>query len=285
MIGSVEEFQRKYRAMKQLGDGGYGTVYLCEHLDSGEQRAVKIMDDRRCTNRTFVPSLDRTLPNEIVLWQKVSHPNIVPLLEVYYDTDTKQWCLVMEYDPDFVDLFEYASQKGVLSDQESTNIVKQLVQVVNYLTLQEIDHRDLKDENMLYNPTTQQMKLIDFGAAAHLPSEPYTRYHGTDLYIPPEFYTTGQYFSSHGTVWSIGCLAFILLTGNSPFESREAITGFNTLEELKPDLSATTPRLNFIRSCLKLSTTDRISLSDLSSHPWLNDSPLEIEIFGFRISI
>ena len=269
-VRDASEFLQKYRLLKKLGEGGYGSVYLCEDLESGERRAVKTMDDKRCQNRTYIPDLDATLPNEIVLWKPLSHPNIATLLEIFLDTISMKWYLVMEYCPDFVDLFDFMEQKKRLSDKESVTIVKQLVKVIYYLSLQDVDHRDLKDENILYNPTTLQIKVIDFGSAAPLSYAPYTSFRGTDVYIPPEYYKTQKYFSFHASVWAIGCLSFILVSGDCPFKSRREVSEFKSLEQLKPGYTASTPRLNFIRSCLEPCPDKRILLSDLIRHPWLN---------------
>ena len=168
-IGTASEFLQKYRVIKKLGEGGYGSVYLCEELETGEKRALKTMDDERCENRTYVSSIDQTLPNEMVLWHPLSHPNIVSLRDIYLDARAKKWYLVMEYDPNFADLFDFINHKRRLSNKESATIIRQLVNVVYYLSLENVDHRDLKDENILYNPSTQQIKVIDFGS----PQVPY----------------------------------------------------------------------------------------------------------------
>ena len=236
------------------------------------KRAVKTVEDSRCTNKTYITELDMRLPNEIVLWKPLSHPNIMSLLDIYLDTNSMKWYLVMEYEAGFHDLFDYVDRNGALSDQESSRIIKQLVNVVYYLTLQDVDHRDLKDENILYNPTTQQIKVIDFGSATPLSSTPYTFFRGTDVYIPPEYYTTGRYASFQASVWAIGCISYILQAGDCPFQSTKAVMEFKNLQQLKPELVGSTPgpRVNFINSCLKSCPDDRILLSDLIRHPWLN---------------
>ena len=268
-IGEAAEFTLKYKVIQQLGEGGYGTVYLCQERTTRELHAVKIMDGRRSGNKSLCPTRKELLPNELVLWESLSHPNIVKLLDVYRDTEKNTWYLVMEYTSGFVDLFDYMDQNRSLSSRDSANIIRQLVNVVYYLTLQNVDHRDLKDENILYNPATKQIKLIDFGSSARLSSDPYSTYRGTDVYIPPEYFLTGSYHSFHASVWAIGCIAFILLFGDSPFKNRQEVQEFKTVEQLNPAFSHRTLRLNFIKRCLTLNPDNRILLSDLLRHPWL----------------
>jgi serine/threonine protein kinase len=227
------------------------------------------MDGDRCSNNTWCPTKKEWLPNELVLWESLSHPNIVNLLEVYRDAEKNTWCFVMEYNLGFEDLFDYVDRNRSLPTRESADIIRQLVKVVYYLTLQNIDHRDLKDENILYNPVTKQIKLIDFGSSAKLSSEPYSMFRGTDVYIPPEFFLTGTYHSFQASVWAIGCIAYVLLSGDCPFQNRQSVKDFKSVEQLNPSYSERTLRLNFIRSCLNRNPHSRILLSDLIRHPWL----------------
>ena len=145
-------------------------------------------------------------------------------------------------------------------------MIQQLVRLSYYFTLLDIDQRDIKDENILYNPRTKHIKVIDFGAAAKLSSAPYTEFRGTDVYIPPEYYCYGKYQSFDATVWAIGCLSFILLDGDCPFDSHADVMGFKSVEQLRSDLATKTKRHNFIRACLNPDPECRISDSDLLKH-------------------
>ena len=268
-IGEVADFTRKYKVVQQLGEGGYGAVYLCQERTTKQLLAVKIMDERRCTNKSFCPTRKEWLPNELVLWESLSHPNIVNLLDVYRDSEKHVWYLVMEYDSGFEDLFDYVDKNRSLSSRDSANIIRQLVKVVYYLTLQNVDHRDLKDENILYNPLTKQIKVIDFGSSAKLSSDSYRSFRGTDVYIPPEYFLTGTYRPFQASVWAIGCVSYVLLAGDGPFQTRKEVKEFTSLEQLDPSYSEKTLRLNFIRGCLNSDPNGRTLLSDLIRHPWL----------------
>ena len=117
----------------------------------------------------------------MVLWEALQHPSLHRLLEVYWDEEGAQWCLVSEYDAELEDLFNFVDRAGPLPDRDAAAVVRQLTRLCYHLTLLDIDHRDLKDENVLYNPRTRQIKLIDFGSAARLSPAPYTAYRGTDV--------------------------------------------------------------------------------------------------------
>ena len=114
-----------------------------------------------------------------------------------------------------------------------------------------------------------EVKVIDFGSAAKLTSDPYTSFRGTDVYIPPEFYLHSKYYAFSASVWAIGCLAFILLAGDCPFQSVDAIRRFDNVTDIKEEYGERTIRLNFIRSLLNPNPDERILISDLLIHPWL----------------
>ena len=262
--------------MRQLlGRGGYGCVYLALDTTSNTLRAVKVIKDSGLGNRGWCELRSRTLPNEIILWEKLRHPNIVSLLETYWVEESGEWLLVMEYDSELVDLFNWVDVHGPADNQVSVLIVQQLIQVVHYMALQGVDHRDIKDENILYNPKTKQIKLIDFGSAGPLTPDPYTWFRGTDVYIPPEYYISRSYRSFPAVVWSIGCLAFVLLAGDCPFQDKEQIRNFTSLEGVDAKFGGRSLRLNFIKSCLTLDPEKRIGLGALASQPWLTRSRIE----------
>ena len=88
-----------------------------------------------------------------------------------------------------MDLFNYIDHYGAMrTTADAANIVTQLIEACYYLAREGVDHRDLKDENILYNPVTKKIKIIDFGSASALTTDAYYTYQGTDVYLPPEFY-------------------------------------------------------------------------------------------------
>ena len=70
----------------------------------------------------------------------------------------------MEYLPSFLDLFDYVAENGHLSENASREVLAQLLDTTLYLITKKVDHRDNKCENVLYNPVTHKIRLIDFGS-------------------------------------------------------------------------------------------------------------------------
>ena len=264
-----DTFAESYEFIACIGEGGYGKVYSAIHHHNQTQHAVKVIPNDKCRHKTYCPCRDTNIPDEVLLWEELDHPGIVKLQAIYYEADS--WILVMEYEPQFVDLFYYIDQHGVMTSSEAAHILRQLLDICSYLALQGVDHRDIKDENILYNPSTKQIKLIDFGSASLLTSAQYTFFRGTDVYIPPEFWTKGHYYPCSATVFSIGCLAYILLNGDSPFDKRQDVINFTGKLE---SLQAYTNLLgevesDFIKGCLCPDPFLRPSLPELVGHMFL----------------
>ena len=206
------------------------------------------------------------LPDEVVLWEGLDHPNIIRLEEVFSEHDS--WIFVMEYAEEYLDLFSYMELNGGLSETESAGILRQIVVVCEYLITEDVDHRDIKDENILYNPSTQQIKLIDFGSASFLETD--RRYHnlqGTEVYIPPELYNQGSYHPISGLVWSIGCLAYVLIHGDVPFNNRTEVMEFKHVSWRRSDVGPV--YRDFVERCLQRFEILRTDFCKLKFHPLL----------------
>ena len=257
-------FTMNYSIISTLGEGGYGSVYLVED-DMNCQYAAKMIPDNKAKAKTFCTMRGCEVPNEVALWQGLQHPNLLSLYDVFHEN--KQWVLVMEYSEGYMDLYDFIDYHGKLSTSEAAHIISQLLDVTLYLTIAGVDHRDIKDENILYNPDTKQIKLIDFGSASPLTKERYTYFKGTEVYIPPEWFTKSSYSPLPATVWSIGCLVYILLNAERPFrDAKETVTkDIEWLEEVDGVSK------DFIQQCLKKDESERISLSDMMYHPFLFD--------------
>ena len=259
------DFSDLYTISHKLGDGGYGSVYLCSRCSDHKLFAVKIVPDNKCRRKTWCEDRNYYIPDEVILWEPLSHPNILQLEEVFYESNN--WLMVMEYDPDYVDLFNYINKGGPLASEEASHIIKQLINVCWYLTLEDVDHRDIKDENILYNPATREIKLIDFGSASVLTDEPYCRFQGTDVYIPPEYYRSLSYYPYPATTWALGCLTYVLLTGDTPFPDRKAVCEHKVVPWSK---NVDSVGKNFVELCLNDDPIERLPLCDVLYHPWFN---------------
>ena len=260
-------FTDSYKSIRLLGEGGYGAVWLVKRISDGTLHAAKIVDDSRCKRKTWCDDRSALIPDEILLSETLDHPNLINLQEIYFEQNS--WIIVMEYIPDFVDLFDHISTKGALTVQDAREVLTQLLDTCSYLISLGIDHRDIKDENILYNPITRRIKLIDFGSASWIPENeaPYTSYQGTQVYLPPEHFNYGCYSALPAMTWSIGCLAYILLNGDCPFSTKQEVADHQHLEFINPRLDQESKE--FLRDVLIIDEDDRMIPKEIMLHPWM----------------
>ena len=84
----------------------------------------------------------------------------------------------MERPSPYCDLFDYISDRGALDEVISRCIFKQIVETSIACSNSKVVHRDIKDENIIIDLRTGQIKLIDFGSGAFLSTEKYTDFEG-----------------------------------------------------------------------------------------------------------
>ena len=264
-------FTQTYQPIRLLGKGGYGAVWLVKHVFNGTLRAAKIIPDSKCNRKTWCKDRSLYIPDEILLSETLEHPNLLELHELYFERNS--WVLVMDYLPDVVDMFDYISKHGALSEGETRAVLTQLLDTCSYLISQDVDHRDIKLENILYNPTTLRIKLIDFGLASVLPDVPYRTCLGTELYLPPECFNKGCYSALPAMTWSIGCLAYVLLNGNLPFSTRKEVTNHRQLKFRNSKLNQETKE--FLCDLLIADEIERMTPGEIIFHPWMGWIALE----------
>ena len=259
-------FADSYQAIRLLGEGGYGAVWLVKRISDGTLHAAKIINDSKCKRKTWCEDRSAMIPDEILISETLDHPNLISLHEIYFEQSC--WIIVMEYLPGFVDLFDHISQNGALSVEDAREVLTQLLDTCTYLISIGIDHRDIKDENILYNPLTHQIKLIDFGSASRIPDTPYTSYQGTEVYLPPEHFNCGPYSALPAMTWSIGCLAYVLLNGDCPFSTKQEVAEHQHLKFINPRLDQESKE--FLHDILTIDQDDRMTPGELIFHPWMD---------------
>ena len=121
------------------------------------------------------------VPDEVTIWEALQpHDNIVQLVESYLERG--HWILVTEYLTGYLDLFDYNIAIKKLPLTEVRAILRQVIRTCQNLIEQGVDHRDIKDENLLYNPETQHVKLLDFGSASRItPEQTYNHIQGENI--------------------------------------------------------------------------------------------------------
>jgi len=195
------------------------------------------------------------------------HDSVVQLLEVY-ESKTKI-NMVME----FIcggELFDKIVELEAYSETDAAKLFRQIVEGVKYCHALNIVHRDLKPENLMFaDEEATVLKLIDFGVSALISNDNDLLYDrvGTRTYMAPEISKLTGY-GKPCDMYSLGVILYILLVGYPPFDEEEGITD---LEFPSPDWDGVSQEvISVVRNLLHEEPTNRMSINDLSSHPWVS---------------
>jgi serine/threonine protein kinase/tetratricopeptide (TPR) repeat protein len=204
-----------YTIVRELGEGGMGTVYLAERQDLGNLVAIKVLRDAWVS----AARRERFLSEQRMLAQ-LNHPSIARL----YDADTRPdgtpW-FVMEY-VDGVPLTEYCRERAS-TIRECLELLRSVCEAVQYAHQHAVIHRDLKPSNILVK-SDGAVRLLDFGIAKQLQDldSPQDQARTvarlmTPAYAAPE-QVRMQQTGVQTDVYSLGIILYELLTGRLPFD-------------------------------------------------------------------
>ncbi|KAI9347708.1 kinase-like domain-containing protein [Obelidium mucronatum] len=158
------------------------------------------------------------------------HPNLINYYE-HFELNGK-FMIIMEYmGENWVDLYDYIELHGPVREDVSLEIFKNIVETLVGLHGLGYYHNDIKDENVLINTKTRQIKLIDFGSATPVPQHPNEspalceNFYGTKKFAAPEAVQGDPYDPEMQESWALGTLLFVLLFKLDPFTTDEEIMG------------------------------------------------------------
>ena len=208
-----------FEPIKVLGKGSYGKVLLVREISTGRLFAQKQLKKASLiinedTNEIHEKNYQRTL-NEKQILELVNHQNIVKLFYAFQDND--KLYLILEY-LDGGELFHHLAMEKFMSEKNASYYIAQMALAIRYLHVNlKVIYRDLKPENCMLN-SKGNLVLTDFGLSK-VSSDDDKKNHsmtGTAQYMAPEV-LKGEPYDYSVDWWSLGCVAFDLLTGSPPF--------------------------------------------------------------------
>jgi len=205
---------RQYVIEDLIAQGGMGSVWRARDTRQNQLVAIKAVANDLIAD----PEFKVRIQDEARRHQKLQHPNIVPVPDVF-DAEGET-CIVMK-------LIEGSSLAKMLESRpdnrldvdEATRIVRDVLQALDYAHRHGIVHRDVKPSNILVD-RAGWVWLFDFGIAIAMGEQRRTRTGltvGTLLYMSPEQITNPRKIDHRSDVYSVGCLFYELLTGRPPF--------------------------------------------------------------------
>ena len=260
---SLDTFRQHYSIRSKLGKGTFGVIFNVISKKNQLKRTAKIIKHIR--HQDVVIIADKPMPIEIYALQRVrGHPCIVNYIEHQMVHNT--YVIITEHLPCYTDLYRHITTKGKLSEGRTRTVIQQVIQALEHCFKHGIDHRDIKEENIMYNAQSEKIKLIDFGSASLTASAPYRYARGTEYYVPPEYHLHRLYYPSPAASWAVGCLTYCCLTATTPFLNTHQI-----LHEEVQYVGAERCR-QFVMGCLRKKEGCRLRFEGLKNHPWLQPS-------------
>jgi len=251
---------------EELGRGGFSIVKKAKRKETGEVFAIKIIEKNQAEEEL------QLLQREIDIMRKLRHKNIISLEEVYDEPDYIY--LVMELVTGG-ELFDQIVSRGTYSERDAANVIRQILEAVEYMHRNGIAHRDLKPENLLCSgPSNELIKVTDFGLSKDFGKASLKTSCGTPDYVAPEVLKGSQYDNSVD-IWSIGVITYILLCGFPPFYGNNDQQIFEKILKAEYDFpspdwdSISHEAKEFISAILVLDCSNRPTAIECLEAPWI----------------
>uniref|UniRef100_A0A6B2LCY0 non-specific serine/threonine protein kinase n=1 Tax=Arcella intermedia TaxID=1963864 RepID=A0A6B2LCY0_9EUKA len=263
-----------------MGHGGFSIVRKAVDKEKGSLVAIKVIDlvaarEREADEEGPVVDPVSEIEDEIGMMKLLNHPNIVQ----YYDSfcTPLKYYIVLEMLPGG-ELLELLNEQGTFSSALSSNYMRQVLQAIQYMHNVGIVHRDLKLENLLLDETKSIVKVSDFGLSINMNVETPSKCVGSIFYVAPEVLIDESY-GSGVDIWSVGVMAFMLISGSPPFDAPdEEENNMEIFEKIcKVEYSFEAPEWEnteeqtkqFIQLALTKEPSERPTASALLQHPWI----------------
>jgi eukaryotic-like serine/threonine-protein kinase len=254
----------RYRLDLEIGQGGMATVYLAEDLKHHRKVALKVLR----------PELAAALGSERFLREvqiaaHLQHPHILPLF------DSGEADGFLYYVMPFVEgesLRQRLQRDGAMPVPEGVRIIREVVDALAYAHQQGIVHRDIKPDNVMLSG--RHAVVTDFGVAKAVSAAGTDKLTtvgvalGTPTYMAPEQAMGETNLDQRADIYSVGALAYEVLTGAPPFDkpTAQALLSAHVLEKpVAPDTrrAEITPALSqLVMRCLEKEKDERYQTAD-----------------------
>lgn len=257
-----------YNILSKIGEGGAGSVFLCEHKETGESYAIK----------RIVPKSDKhrdMILNEIVLTKLSSSQYIVQYYESY-DYDGYLWLVVELMKGSLTDLI--LERAGAIPESTIAYIMREILLGLEIMHSQFRIHRDIKSDNILIG-IDGSVKLGDFGYAAQLTQEHEMRHSvvGTPSWMAPEL-VVGMDYGVSVDIWSLGIVAIETVVGEPPYLNENPMKALYYIAtkpspKLPNDKKWSSNFHDFVNSCLVKDPETRPTSNILLDLPFITEIP------------
>jgi serine/threonine-protein kinase len=210
----------RYRLLRQLGQGGMGSVWEAEHLSLRSSVAVKIIDRALATSEDMRARFMR----EARAAASLRSPHVVQILDHGVDGDTPFIAMELLEGESLADKLD---RLGSLPPAKAAHVLTHVARAVARAHEAGVVHRDLKPDNifLVQNDDEELAKVLDFGIAKAptigtlaVATTNTGAMLGTPFYMSPEQAVGSKLIDHRTDIWAFGVIAFECLLGTRPFQ-------------------------------------------------------------------
>ncbi|XP_053554143.1 striated muscle preferentially expressed protein kinase isoform X2 [Bombina bombina] len=252
-----------YTIQKEIGRGAFSYVRHVIEKSSGRDLAAKFITSRGAARENA--------RRERNILSRLSHERIIYFHEAF---EKKSALIIITELCSQEELLDRLTRKNAVSESEIRSFVRQILEGLHYLHHKNILHLDIKPENILMaDAISEQIRICDFGNAQELtPGEAQYCKYGTPEFVAPEI-VNQMPISTVTDIWPVGVLAYLCLTGVSPFVGENDYTtlmnirGYTVAFEEKMFSDLTREARGFL---IKVLGNEKLrpNVEESLEHPW-----------------
>ncbi|XP_006890370.1 PREDICTED: striated muscle preferentially expressed protein kinase-like [Elephantulus edwardii] len=263
-----------YDIHQEIGRGAFSYLRRVVERSSGLEFAAK-----------FIPSQAKPKASsrrEARLLAQLQHDCVI----YFHEAFERRRGLVIVTELCTEELLERMARKSTVCESEIRTYMRQVLEGICYLHQSHVLHLDVKPENLLIwdgAEGEEQVRICDFGNAQELtPGEPQYCQYGTPEFVAPEIVNQTP-VSGVTDIWPVGVVAFLCLTGISPFVGENDrttlmnIRNYNVAFEETTFLSLSREARGFL---IKVLVQDRLrpTAEETLEHPWFKTQAKGAEV-------
>ncbi|XP_061712676.1 death-associated protein kinase related isoform X1 [Cydia pomonella] len=263
--------------------GKFASVRKIRHLVSGEEYAAKFIRKRR-----RAADSSREIQHEVAVLALCAGCTRVVRLHEVYETRSEV-AIVLELCAGG-ELQRLLDEEERLSEGAARRALRHVLEGLAHLHARRIAHLDLKPQNLLLTGGGEELLICDFGISRAIQSGAHVReILGTRDYVAPEILSY-EPLSLAADMWSVGVLAYVLVSGYSPFAGETKQETYLNIAQCQLSFPRDLFRgvsqraMQFIRDTLVVDPKGRLTVEECLEHPWLKDDadiPRAIVGLGF----
>lgn len=265
----------RFKILSVIARGGMGKVYQAEQAPLGRICALKVLNPKYDGDED--PEFQRRFYLEASTAAKLTHPNTVTIFDYGRDEPRDIYYIAMEYVRGRT-LFRVLRDEGTVAEDRVAHIIRQVGRSLREAHTLGVIHRDMKPANVVLVEGSDEIdgvKVLDFGLVKDVTGddpEDLTQqglFMGSPKYMAPE-QILGNAVSPATDIYSLGIVAYELITGNVPFDKGSSVkTLMAHVNEAPQPMRVMNPRVYLsgemnaiVMKCLEKDPLDRYPTMD-----------------------